>query len=145
MSVENPKQAVFTEMPGPVKNSIATWIANSWRRVRVLLTVLLRCVLHLRSWDGRFGFGRLPNWVRIPGLLMIALGDGLVSWCGSILANIGILALHSRVETISETAHLTGWGANCFRAAPEHALSVSVSALAKRTLEGHRRVTFPLV
>ena len=52
------------------------------------------------------------------------------------------------VETIipAEAARLTGlWDAKCFRAAPERALSVSVSTLGKRAPEGHRRETFPQV
>ncbi|MGC2764267.1 MAG: isoprenylcysteine carboxylmethyltransferase family protein [Candidatus Acidiferrum sp.] len=74
-----------------MKNSVAGWTSASWRRVRVLLPVLLVlwCVWHLRSLDRHFGFG-LPYWERIPGLLMIAVGGGLVLWCGSILANVGI-------------------------------------------------------
>ncbi len=50
---------------------------------------LLWCVLHLRPLDRFFSFG-LPHCLRIPGLLMIAFGSGLVSWCGGILASVGI-------------------------------------------------------
>ena len=54
-----------------------------------VVALVLWCVLHLRSLDRQFGFA-LPNWGRIPGLLMIAAGGGMVVWCGGILANVGI-------------------------------------------------------
>jgi protein-S-isoprenylcysteine O-methyltransferase Ste14 len=74
-----------------VKDSAAKWITASWSIVRVVFVValVLWCVLHLRSLDRQFGFA-LPNWGRIPGLLMIAAGGGMVVWCGGILANVGI-------------------------------------------------------
>jgi len=74
-----------------VKDSAAKWMTASWMLVRVLLAVALVfwCALHLRSLDHQFGFG-LPYWGRIPGLLMIAMGGGLVLWCACILANVGI-------------------------------------------------------
>jgi protein-S-isoprenylcysteine O-methyltransferase Ste14 len=64
----------------------------SWTLVRVVLAILLVlwCVLHLRSLDRYTGF-KLPHFARIPGLLMIVLGGGLVLWCGGILARLGIL------------------------------------------------------
>ncbi|MGB2668699.1 MAG: isoprenylcysteine carboxylmethyltransferase family protein [Candidatus Acidiferrum sp.] len=86
MVAQTPKMSVH-----PPNDSAARWINASWSLVRVLLAVSLVfwCALHLRSLDRHFGFG-LPHWGRIPGLLMIAVGGGLVLWCGSILANVGI-------------------------------------------------------
>ena len=53
------------------------------------ISLVLWCVLHFRPLDRFFGFG-LPYFLRIPGLLMIALGSGPVLWCGGILATVGI-------------------------------------------------------
>ena len=39
----------------------------------------------------RYAGFELPGFGRIPGLLMIALGGGLVLWCGAILAREGIV------------------------------------------------------
>ncbi len=63
----------------------------SWTLVRVVLAILLALwfVLHLRPLDRYVGF-ELPLFGRIPGLLMLALGGGLVLWCGGILARVGI-------------------------------------------------------
>jgi protein-S-isoprenylcysteine O-methyltransferase Ste14 len=54
------------------------------------ILIVLWCVLHLRLLDHFFGFG-LPDILRVPGLLMLASGSGLVLWCGVILARVGIL------------------------------------------------------
>lgn len=75
-----------------MKNSAAGWITAIWTLARVLLAILfvLWCVLHLRPLDSYLGFV-LPNFARIPGLLMILSGGSLVLWCGGILASVGIL------------------------------------------------------
>jgi protein-S-isoprenylcysteine O-methyltransferase Ste14 len=75
-----------------VKSPVTRWITTSWTLARVIVAIsfVLWCVLHLRPLDRFFGFG-LPYFLRIPGLLMFALGSGLVLWCGAILARVGIL------------------------------------------------------
>jgi protein-S-isoprenylcysteine O-methyltransferase Ste14 len=75
-----------------VKNPAAEWITAGWTLARILVAILfvLWCVLHLRVLDSHVGFG-LPSFSRIPGLLMIVLGGGLLLWCGGILASVGIL------------------------------------------------------
>lgn len=62
-----------------------------WTLVRVILAILIVLwgVLHLRPLDRYFGF-RPPLFARIPGLVIIALGAGLVLWCGGILARVEI-------------------------------------------------------
>jgi protein-S-isoprenylcysteine O-methyltransferase Ste14 len=75
-----------------VKSSFTAWRTAGWTLVRVILAILIVfwCVLHLRRLDHYLGF-RPPGFARIPGLVMIALGAGLVLWCGGILAGVGIL------------------------------------------------------
>jgi protein-S-isoprenylcysteine O-methyltransferase Ste14 len=64
----------------------------SWTLVRVVLAILLVlwCLLRFRFMD-RYVIFKLPDFARIPGLLMMVLGGGLVLWCGGILARVGIL------------------------------------------------------
>ena len=63
-----------------------------WTLVRVALAILLViwCVLHLKALDRYFDF-KLPYVGRIPGMIMIAIGGGLVMWCAVILSGAGIL------------------------------------------------------
>ncbi len=73
------------------KRRFAPWAAR-WTLVRVALAVLfvIWCVLHLRALDHYFDF-KLPYVGRIPGMMMIVLGGGLVLWCAVILSGAGIL------------------------------------------------------
>ena len=63
-----------------------------WTLVRVALAILLViwCVLHLKALD-RYSDFKLPYVGRIPGMIMIAIGGGLVMWCAVILSGAGIL------------------------------------------------------
>ena len=46
------------------------------------------CALHVRKFDPYFGFV-LPNWTRVPGLILLILGGILVLTCGGILSTRG--------------------------------------------------------
>jgi protein-S-isoprenylcysteine O-methyltransferase Ste14 len=63
-----------------------------WTLVRVIAAISLTiwCVLHLQVFDHYFGV-ELPDVVRIPGIVLLATGGGLVLWCGGILGKVGIL------------------------------------------------------
>ena len=63
-----------------------------WTLARVIAAISLTiwCVLHLRAFDHYFGF-ELPNVARILGIVLLAMGGGLVLWCGGILSGVGIL------------------------------------------------------
>jgi protein-S-isoprenylcysteine O-methyltransferase Ste14 len=60
--------------------------------VRVIAAISLTIwgVLHVPVFDHYFGF-RLPNVLRIPGIVLLTMGGGLVLWCGGILSRVGIL------------------------------------------------------
>ena len=59
-------------------------------RVVAAISLTIWCVLHLRVFDHYFGF-RLPNVVRIPAIVSLTMGGGLVLWCDGILSRVGIL------------------------------------------------------
>jgi|ERR1700693_2030579 len=63
-----------------------------WTLARVIAAISLTiwCVLHLRAFDHYFGF-ELPNMARIPGIVLLATGGGLVLWCAGILSGVRIL------------------------------------------------------
>jgi protein-S-isoprenylcysteine O-methyltransferase Ste14 len=63
-----------------------------WTFVRVIAAISLTIwgVLHVPVFDHYFGF-RLPNVLRIPGIVLLTMGGGLVLWCGGILSRVGIL------------------------------------------------------
>ena len=63
-----------------------------WTLVRVVaaMSLTIWCVLRLRVFDHYFGF-RLPSVARIPGIVLLTMGGGLVLWCGGILSRVGIL------------------------------------------------------
>jgi hypothetical protein len=92
-----------------------------WTLVRVIAAISLTiwCVLHLRVFDHYFAF-ELPNVVRIPGLVLLATGGGLVLWCGGILSGVGILEergdrffpaefVSKRAVSICEKSDVTWW------------------------------------
>jgi protein-S-isoprenylcysteine O-methyltransferase Ste14 len=66
--------------------------AALWTLVRVIAAISLTiwCVLHLRVFDHYFAFGP-PAVMRILGIALLAMGGGLVLWCGGILSGVGIL------------------------------------------------------
>ncbi len=62
-------------------------------RVIAAISLTIWCVLHLQVFDHYFGF-ELPDVVRIPGIVLLATGGGLLLWCGGILGKVGILEEH---------------------------------------------------
>jgi protein-S-isoprenylcysteine O-methyltransferase Ste14 len=68
----------------------ATSVLRTLARVVAAISLTIWGVLHLRVFDHYFAF-ELPNAVRIPGIVSLVMGGGLVLWCGGILSGVGIL------------------------------------------------------
>jgi protein-S-isoprenylcysteine O-methyltransferase Ste14 len=73
-----------------IPNEASYSLLGTLVRVVAAISLTIWCVLHLRVYDHYFGF-RLPNVVRIPAIVSLTMGGGLVLWCGVILSRAGIL------------------------------------------------------